>query len=140
MAYSASITVTKVGHANVEKARQELFVVQIDETEAAAASEAEIDLAAEGLPFTGRIVARQIALIGGTGTTVSPLIGSVTDPATNSLFLFSFGGTAAATVREQPTKPIVYYSAGSLFHRSVVDAAADNVIRTVYYIAAGWGL
>ena len=47
--------------------------------------------------------------------------------------------TAAAIIHNQASPPVAY-SATSLFHRSRVDAAADNVITTTYYISAGWDI
>lgn len=48
-------------------------------------------------------------------------------------------GTAAASVYNQMSPPVEYYSAtGELFHQSVVASAADNSVTTVYKIKAGW--
>jgi len=140
MAYAAAISVTQ--YASGVPAEDELgpvYQVTITETEAAAASEAEIVLADEGLPTVGRIIHRGCKLTSGTGTTVSPVSGELTDPANAAFYRFQFGGTAAALVNEQPTKPLAYVGS-SLFHRSGVNAGTDNSITTVYLIVAGVGL
>lgn len=130
MAYASTITVEQPGTG--------LYVVTISETEAAAASETEIDLAAQGLPAVGSIVARRCAVTSGTATTVQPVLGIATDPENGSAWLFSTD-TAANPVHQQPASPISYGSqVSSFFHRSKVDAGADNSVTTVYHIQRGW--
>ena len=63
MAYSATVTVTKV-NSDTD------YLVTIEETDAAAASEFEI----EGLPYNGRILRYTSVLTSGTGTTVDPIV------------------------------------------------------------------
>ena len=134
MAYAGAITVTRLA----DHSREKLFAVTIVETEAATASETEIDLTVQGLPLFGRVLAQIAKLDSGTGTTVSPVLGTETDPATESAWRLE-NLTAAAIIHNQASPPVAY-SATSLFHRSRVDAAADNVITTTYYISAGWDI
>lgn len=136
--YTVSVTQKSSGVPN-EDENGPIYVLTISETEAGTSSEAEVVLADEGLPNVGRIIHRSTRLTAGTGTTVSPASGELTNPASTSVYRFQYGGTAAALVTEQPTSPIVYIGS-SLFHRSGVDAAADNSITSVYTIVPGLGL
>lgn len=130
MAYASTITVEQPGTG--------LYVVTISETDAAAASETEIDLADEGLPAVGAIVARRCAVESGTGTTVQPILGDATDPANGAAWVFDTD-TAANPVHQQPASPISYGTqVSSLFHRSKVDSGTNNTITTVYHIKRGW--
>lgn len=130
MAYASTITVQQAGTG--------LYVVLISETEATTTSEVEIDLAAQGLPACGAVVARRCAVTSGTGTTVDPVLGNATDPENGAGWLFS-NDTAANPVHEQPAVAITYGTqVSSLFHRSKVDAGADNSITTVYHFRQGW--
>jgi len=130
MAYASSITVQQAGTG--------LYVVKITETEAAATSEVQINLATQGLPAVGSVVARRCAVTSGTGTTVDPVLGNATDPANGASWLFD-NDTAANPVHEQPAVPITYGTqVSSFFHRSKVDAGADNSITTVYHFRQGW--
>lgn len=130
MAYASTITVEQAGTG--------LYVVTISETDAAAASETEIDLAAEGLPPIGAIVARRCAVESGAGSTVQPVLGDATDPENAAAWLFSTD-TAANPVHQQPAAPITYGTGvSSLFHRSKVDSGTNNTITTVYHLKRGW--
>lgn len=135
MAYASTVT--------VKQQRSGCFILTITETEAAAASEVEIDpddpagdSSQPAIPKTGRVLARTCSLTAGTGTTVDPVLGQITNPA-NSAWRME-NNTAAVRTHEVNVTPIPYHLSGSFFHRSVVDAAADNSITTVYYIVAGW--
>jgi hypothetical protein len=130
MAYASTITVQEAGSG--------FYVVTISETEAAAASEVEIDLSAQGLPAVGAVVARRCAVFSGTATTVQPVLGIVTDPDNGSAWLFSTD-TAANPVHQQPAAAVTYGTGvSSFFHRSKVDAGADNSVTTVYHFRRGW--
>lgn len=128
MAYSYDITITPIGSGD--------YLVQIDELEAGAATEATIP----GLPPKGRVRAQIAQLISGTGTTIDPVLGTTTDPAASSLTTIVSNGTAAAGVNNLASPAVTYYDAdGQLFHRSVCDAGADNTVTSVYLISSGWG-
>ena len=130
MAYASTITVQQAGTG--------LYVVLISETDATTTSEVEIDLADEGLPACGAVVARRCAVTSGTGTTVDPILGDATDPANGAGWVFD-NDTAANPVHEQPAVPITYGTqVSSLFHRSNVDSGTNNSITTVYHIRQGW--
>lgn len=130
MAYASTVTVQQPGTG--------LYVVTITETEAAATSEVQINLAAKGLPPVGSVVARRCAVTAGTATTVQPVLGIATDPENGSGWLFSTD-TAANPVHQQPASPISYGTqVASFFHRSKVGAGADNSVTTVYHIKRGW--
>lgn len=125
MAYSSSQTLVKMGSGNT-------YRLTITETEAASGSEHEI----AGLPNSVRIVRRTCELTAGTGTTVDPICGTATNPSGTYVLLEN--GTAAARTVETPTIPVVVDAAAGFYHRSVVDAAADNSVTTVYLLAVGW--
>ena len=130
MAYASTITVQEAGSG--------FFVVTISETEAAAASETEINLSTQGLPPVGAVVARRCAVTAGTGTTVQPVMGNATDPDNGAAWLFSTD-TAANPVHQQNAVPITYGTGvSSFFHRSKVNAGADNTVTTVYHFRRGW--
>tara|TARA_Y100000034_G_scaffold133455_1_gene198956 strand:+ start:1796 stop:2086 length:291 start_codon:yes stop_codon:yes gene_type:complete len=94
------------------------------------------------MPSTGRIKRQVTALKSGTGTTVDPIIGTVTDPgaAANSQNVVLENGTAAATTDNQPVGGACYHTdQGTLFYRSRPNnAAADHVIDVVLLVRTGW--
>jgi len=110
------------------------FVVSIAGASVAATTEVEIT----GLPVYGRIMLLRESLVSGTGTTIDPVLGTATNPATSVLLE---NDTAAAAVVLQPAGgPVPYYAAGgSLFYRPVPDAGADNVTAAEILILEGWG-
>ena len=125
MAYSASVLITPLGAGK--------FVVDITEAEVAAANEAAIT----GLPGTGRIIRQQCTLVSGAGATVDPIIGRATNPAGITVVLEN--GTAAATCDNQPIGGACFsMTSGLLFHRSVPNAGANNVIHTRYLVHSNW--
>lgn len=127
MAYSNAITINHLGGRD--------YAITIQETEAGAATEATIT----GLPIKGQIVAQRAQLISGTATTVDPVLGIATDPASNFIDLILSNGTAGAGISNLASPPIPYISTtGSLYHRSVCDAGSDNTVTTVYLLKAGW--
>lgn len=143
MAYSSSVTVQKLAPDPVSSSRSEVYLVTITETEAAQTSEVTIamsDPAGDGsqpaLPSSGRILSRTCILTAGTGTTIDPILGDASNPASAAAWKFE-NDTAAASVHEVPVRSIPYYD-GTLYHRSVPnDATADHSITTKYIFAAG---
>ncbi len=123
MAYAAVVTVTREGGDTI---------IHISETDASAADEATIT----GVPVTGLILRQTCVLTAGTGTTVNPVL--ATSAGGTGADVVVSNATPAATVDN--ADPQVAYSggAGTLFHKSNVDAAADNSITTVYLVKAGW--
>lgn len=119
-------------------------VVDVRETDAAAASEIEIDLTASGrlpIPALGNVAEVRATLVSGTATTIDPVLGTVTDPgAAGAPEVVAENETAAANVinRYAPGSRYRAGAAGKLYHRSRASAGSDNVIRTVYFIQAGW--
>ena len=134
MAYAATVTTTKIApgsHGHLYD-----YVVDIAETGATATDEATIS----GLPVQGRII-RQICIhTAGTATTVDPVLGSATNPASAGKNLVLENATAAATVDNLPSPPVPYYSStGILYHRSVSDGVSTDNSHTVrYLIRSGW--
>ena len=127
MAYNFTVSINPVGSGD--------FVVTIDETEASGTTEATIT----GLPVKG-VVRSQIAqLVSGTATTIDPVLGHLTDPATSALKTILENDTAAAKINNVATSPIPYYDTdGTLFHRSVCSAGSANTVSTRYYIQTSW--
>jgi len=135
MAYLAEVSVVGVG------SRQ--WRVTITEAEAAIASEAKISK--RGMPKRGRILRRSITLISGTGAQVDPHLrrtptasGTDLDIVESAWTDAPFTGPIATGVNAasgSDADPVEYYSeTGDLYHSSVVDAGADNVIQTEYLI------
>ena len=130
MAYASTITVEQAGTG--------LYVVTISETDASATSEVDIDLAAEGLPPVGAVVARRCAVTSGAGSTVQPVLGNASDPENAASWLFSTD-TAAQPVHQQPAAPITYGTqVSNLYHRAKVNSGSNNAITTVLHIRRGW--
>lgn len=124
MAYVAIVTHRKLGNG--------LHELQIDETDAATASEASIDLAALKLPIVGDILIQEGQLISGGGATISPVLGRVTNP-TNLTDIIVRNGTAAAGISNQGSFPIPYDAKeATWYHRARVNTGSNNVIKTVY--------
>ena len=128
MAYSATVSVNPVGSGD--------FVVTIDETEASGTTEATIT----GLPVKGMVHSMISQLVSGTATTIDPVLGHLTDPASSALKTIMENDTAAAKINNAATSPIKYYDEdGTLFHRSVCNGVStDNVVSTRYYISTSW--
>jgi len=126
MAYSGVATVTQLSVNDYE--------ITIAETEAKNDSEVTIQL-----PFlSGRVHRQKCELTAGTGTTVDPLLGEVTNPTTNDLIVENDAG--AVQVDNAITGGTTFATSdGALYHRSVPnDATADHTISTVYHISRGW--
>jgi len=110
------------------------YHVSIAGASVAAATEVEIT----GLPTHGRILLLREALVSGSGTTIDPVLGTATNPATSALV--ENDTAASAVVLQSNGGPVHYYSAtGSLFYRSVPDSGADNVTAAEILVLEGWG-
>ena len=110
------------------------YHVAIAGTSVAAATEVEIT----GLPVYGRIMLLRESLVSGTGTTIDPVLGTATNPATS--VLVENDAAAASVVLQAAGGPVPYYaSGGSLFYRAVPDAGSDNVTSGEILILEGWG-
>lgn len=127
MAYAAAIT-TAIDGVNA--------IVTVSETEAATSSEASVQL-----PFlSGRILKVVSELTAGTGTSVRPVIGTSTDPASSAAdTIVSIAAASAAAAINAVTDPPTPFTSsdGLLYHRARVDAGADNSITTTYFIQRG---
>ena len=124
MAYAAAVTVTRRGGE---------IRVTISETEAAATSEASIDLGVQSFR-----VHRQICqLTAGSASTVDPILGNATAPSGANVVIEN--DTAAATCDNAITGGVTGYSStGTLYHRSNVDSAADSTVVSIYHVTVGW--
>lgn len=126
---ASSTVITHIGDGN--------FLVTIAQTNTTATE--EVTLA--GLPSTGRVIRQVTCLIAGSGTTVDPIIGTITDPgaAANAVQVVLENDTAAASTDNQPVGGACYHTLdGTLFYRSVMDAAADNTVDVHLLIRSGW--
>lgn len=135
MAYSADVQVNQL--------REDRWEVVITETECGTASETEIpasdDGDADAIPRQGRFLTRRATLSSGSGTTLEPILGEQTDPATNKTRIVGETAAAAADIYDQAAPPVPYNALyGDLYHRSRPDAGADNAVVTVYHFLAGW--
>lgn len=117
-----------------------LVRLTIVETNAAAASETMI--ADQRIPRTGTVIRQTSVLQAGTGTAVAPVLGTVTNPVGTPDVVCQVATPGAAVVDVFGEAPYHTYpqvgAPGRLFHRSRVNAAADNTITTVYLIVPGW--
>ena len=124
MAYAAAVTVTRRGGE---------IRVTISETEAAATSEATIDLGVQSFR-----VHRQICqLASGSGATVDPILGNATAPAGANVILEN--DPAAAPCDNSVTGGLTAYTSnGTLYHRSNVNTGTDSTIVSTYHVTVGW--
>jgi len=124
MAYAFTNTVTKMGPGKWE--------LLIEETDAAATSEAAIT---EGdIPPHGVVTRQECQLDSGTGTTVDPVLGVVTNPAGDDVTVANDSAASSVSNLQSGGAPFLCRSASNLFHRSNPDAGTDNVITTRYTI------
>lgn len=125
MAYAFTSTVTHEGGPD--------YKIVIQETEAGAATEATIT----GLPNKGEILNQACTKASGTAATVAPIV--VTTSA-SSAAVFTVCEATAAADQSNAFEPAARYSIenGTLYHRTVCNAGADNVCTTVYLLRAGW--
>jgi len=150
MAYAATVTVTPIT-AHLGDRVQEGFSVTIAETGAKNTDQWDTAGAGTGvtltgvtdtdwLPAMGRIVRYVADLTAGTGTTLDPVVGTVTDPASTPASVVLENGTAADPIDLQPADGGAYYApTGILYGRNVVnDATADHAITTKILILSGW--
>ena len=119
MAYASVVTVNNLGAGR--------WLVQINESEAGAATEAVIS----GLPSRLKLLKQVTSLVSGTATTIDPILGTATNPS--GVNVVASNETAAADVNNLASPAIVFYNGTSLHHRSVCDAGADNVVVSLYF-------
>ena len=122
MAYAAVVTIIRDGA---------YIAVTIAETDAAAASEATIDLGVR----LATLVAQRCELDSGTGTTVDPKLAKAAAGTGNDLIAET--DTAAAII-DNNGQDVAFVCGGSLYHKSVVDAGTDNVVNTEYLFKVGY--
>lgn len=128
MAYASAVTVVRKGKE---------ITVTIVETDARDTSEpAAIDLAI----IRGRVLKQECHLTDGTGTTVDPVLGKVTNPAASPDKVIVSNATPAANVANQSLLPGTTFDiTGPVYHRSVPNnATEDHDITTIYHILVGW--
>ena len=133
MAYSASISVQTLQYGGDLRG---LFVVTITETDCTSTSECSFEV-----PKTFRLFRQICKLTGGSGSTIDPVVGTVTDPgaAASSAELVYANGTAAARVNNDVNSgqgAAFYAAGGKLYHRSVPDNT--STVTTIYLIQGGW--
>ena len=125
MAYSNTAVLTHIGGRD--------YKLVIQESEAGAATEATIT----GLPTKGVVTAQLATKASGTAATIAPIL--VTAAGSALAVQTVIEATAAADQSNQADPPAQYQvDTGTMYHRSVCNAGADNVITTVYFIRAGW--
>ena len=109
--------------------------IRVAETDAAAASEWEID----SLPQSFDLVAAKVVLGAGTGTVIGPIeLGAATGWAVDTIDDVTVSTVpAAAFLNDQTRYACAVGSGASLFGRSMVDAGTDNVITTELIIELG---
>jgi len=144
MAYAATVTIVR---------RLNDLIVTVAETDCSNAAGAEWDTKGDGttvtlvgsdlLPVKGRIMRYQATLVSGTGTTLDPVVGPITDPgATANLARIAINnGTAAQPIDLSEADGFAYYAiGGQLFGRSVPNnATVDHVVTTQFLVKPGWG-
>lgn len=127
MAFSSTVTLTNHGGRK--------YTVKIQTTE----DDGTAETAITGLPLCGTLLSQMGQLHSGTGTTIDPILGTATDPATNYNNIVIDNGTAAAGISNLASPAIRYATTdGTLYARSVCDSGADNVVEVTLVIMAGW--
>ena len=125
MAYAYTAVLTHLGGRD--------YKAVVQESEAGAATEATIT----GLPVKGIITAQLATKASGTAATIAPIL--VTAVGSALAVQTVIEATAAADQSNQADPPAQYQvDTGTMYHRSVCNTGADNVITTVYFIRAGW--
>lgn len=131
MAYTARATLTPVN--------ENVWRLRLSESEAAQTSEVDL-LTLVSLPKAVECLEVRAELVSGTGTTIAPVGGTVTNPAggTANEQFYSIGPAAAAHHLAQAAAgmPLLLpLDEGNWFHRSVPNnAAADHVIVTTFLL------
>ena len=131
MAYSSTIVVRKQGVH---------LVVTIAELEAATGS--ETTAIETGYRYL-TLLSQECKLTAGTGTTVNPSFGTKALFVLGDGLVYLNGGAAAEAVHNDTISfrsgaPSLFTTDGKLFHKSSVDAAADNSVSTTYLFKIGW--
>lgn len=118
-------------------AGRRILIVEVAETELAAASEFSIDLS-EHLP-TGlwKLVRYKAVETSGTAATYAPVWGEATNPTAATIAYL--GGIAAAGSHDSTNSGAGWVGKGdTLYCRSVPNAGADNVLTSRFYFLEGW--
>lgn len=125
MAYSNNVIISNLGKGRLS--------VTITETEAAATSEAVIT----GIPITASLLKQVCVITSGTGATVNPILGAATNPGGANIIVQN--ETAAAVINNLASPAIPFATAtGTIYHRSNVNAGADNSIISRYLFKGEW--
>ena len=107
------------------------YMIEVTETDAAAASEWQITV-----PSIGEILLYQATLVSGSGTTIQPRVGKSSGWSDDTQDHVGGQDTAAAAIHD--ATPLPYALAGAtMYGRSTVDAGADNEVTTLLVIREG---
>lgn len=136
MAYSSTVTVspTKISGRRA-------WVIEVAETEAAAASEWSTALT-DDLPHVFTITHFQATLTAGTGTTITPRLGAATGFTDSTQDHIATQGTAGAHIHDASAVPVTIdlNQTPRIFGNSQVDAGTDNSVTTKLVIVEGHDL
>jgi hypothetical protein len=113
--------------------RRPVWVVEIVETAAAAASEVPVP----GLPQVGVIRSYEATLVSGAGANINPKGGRAAGFAVSTQNHIFTQGTTAAHIHDDTPVRYCLAEGGSMYVRSSVNAGADNVIHTRMLITSG---
>ena len=110
------------------------IVVQITETSASSSTEETIAIGVT----KGRVLRQLCVKTSGSASTVDPILARTSGGTGINIVMEN--GTAAATVDNQVTGGVPFYSStGVLYHKSSPDTGSDNAISAEYLIVVGWG-
>ncbi len=127
MAYAATEDTWEI----YKEGEHRYLVVEISETEAAAASEFSFQC-----PFdVATLVKYQATLTAGTGATINPKLGKVTAWTASTQNDIGTNATTAAHINDE--SQVTWRGPGAVFVRSQVNAGTDNSISTLIIIAEG---
>lgn len=131
MAYSATVTVSPL---TISGRRH--YVVNIVETEAAAAS--EYNIPSYVIPQHGKVVSVKATLVSGSAASINPTGGLATGwAASTQNALWTGPGAAAHVAFAPPTVTGFFNQSTGLWVKSTVNAGADNVVHTQIMIVEG---
>ena len=133
MAYAATITFARAGRH---------LRITIAETEGAAGSEATIS-ALTGYPpdilRVGQIRGVKCIRTSGAAATVDPILGTATNPSGANVVWTDDNPRASVDQQWAPIGPAFLSPTNTLYHRTRVNAGADNVVITIYDLILDWG-
>jgi hypothetical protein len=136
MAYAAVVTYPLAPDVQFIQYRRHLLV-QIAETEGAAASEYEIPLAEFFPSGIWKIVRIKVVKSAGTEATVAPVFGTAANPTAGTIAYV--GGLVAAGSQDSTNSGAGWVGTGSkLYVRTVPNAGADNTNTTQILLIDGW--